>query len=126
MPSLRERCEFVLRDLPIPAPFDEQIFCDALADRRGRPISLLALPLHQLDTPEPLYGLVIEKSSCDTVIYERDTSRLHRRQIILHELSHLILGHLLDAPSLAELPALPMAGGALGAIVAGVVFTVVR
>ncbi len=91
--SLRARCEAALRDLPATAPFDEHAFCAALAAQRGRPIRLWPLPLRAMTEREVLYGLLIDKPSCDIIAYERDTSRAHQQQIILHEACHLILGH---------------------------------
>jgi len=75
--------------------------------QRSRPIELLPLPLRELTDREVLYGIVIDKPSCDIVVYERDTSRLHQQQIILHEISHLILAHPLAPPSATEMPTLP-------------------
>jgi hypothetical protein len=105
--SLRERCEAILRDLFIPNPFDEQAFCAALAVRRGRPIVLQSLPLRVMTTRSVIYGLVISTPARDIIIYERDTSRAHQRQIIVHEACHLIFnhrstplpGHVLSEPS---------------------------
>lgn len=107
MPSLRERCEAVLQDLPIPAPFDEQIFCAVLADRRGRPIALVPLSLCAGVGHGVLYGLAISNATSDTIVYERDTSRAHQQQIIVHEACHLILGHQPMPLSPPELPSLP-------------------
>ncbi len=91
--SLRERCEAILCDLPIPAPFDEHDFCAALAAQRGRPLVLQSAPLRALTARSVIYGLVFSMPGCDIVIYERDTSRAHQRQIIVHEFCHLILDH---------------------------------
>ncbi len=91
--SLRERCEAILRDLLLPNPFDEHAFCAALAVRRGRPIVLQSLPLRAMTTRSVIYGLVISTPACDIIIYERDTSHAHQRQIIVHEACHLIFNH---------------------------------
>lgn len=91
--SLRERCEAILHDLPIPAPFDEQRFCTALAAQRGRPLVLQSAPLRAMTARSVIYGLVFSMPGCDIIIYERDTSRAHQRQIIVHEFCHLILDH---------------------------------
>lgn len=105
--ALHARCEAAVRDLAIPAPFDADTFCAALADRRSRPIELLPLSLRGLTDREVLYGVVIDKPSCDIIVYERDTSRLHQQQIILHEASHLILEHHLAIPPSEGSPRLP-------------------
>src|SRR5260370_37353600 len=38
--EFRRRCEGRLRDLPLPSPFDIEVFCHAGAERRGRRIVL--------------------------------------------------------------------------------------
>ncbi len=101
--TLRARCEAAIRELEIPVPFDERAFCAALAVRRSRPIELFPLSLRGLTDREVLYGILIDKFSCDVIVYEHNTSRLHQQQIILHEASHLILGHL-HAPIPANTP----------------------
>ena len=105
--ALHARCEAAVRGLAIPAPFDAGTFCAALADLRSRPIKLLPLSLRGLTDREVLYGVVIDKPSCDIIVYERDTSRLHQQQIILHEASHLILEHHLTIPPSDGSPPLP-------------------
>lgn len=105
--ALHARCEAAVRGLAIPAPFDAGTFCAALAGRRSRPIELLPLSLRGLTEREVLYGVVIDKPSCDIIVYERDTSQLHQQQIILHEASHLILEHHLSVPLSEGSPRLP-------------------
>jgi hypothetical protein len=105
--AVHARCEAAVRGLAIPAPFDASTFCAALAVRRSRPIELLPLSLRGLTDREVLYGVVIDKPSCDIIVYERDTSQLHQQQIILHEASHLILEHHLSLPPSEGSPRLP-------------------
>src|SRR5436309_4827902 len=88
MKTLRRRYAARIRDLPIPIPFDTQIFITAIADRRGRPIVLQPMPL----LGEP-FGAWIEESSVDVAFYERHTTPLHRQHIILHEIAHSLCNH---------------------------------
>ena len=107
--ALQARCEAAVRGLAIPTPFDVGAFCAALAERRSRPIELLPLSLRGLTDREVVYGVVLDKQSCDVIAYERDTSQLHQQQIILHEASHLILAHRLDSSLSTDAPILPSA-----------------
>lgn len=92
--AFRLRCERLVRNLPIPAPFDEHAFCDALGARRGRPILLVAWSLRRLTAgTEVISGFVTVERERDVIFYERDTRRLHQQQIIAHEAAHLILDH---------------------------------
>lgn len=89
MKRLKKRCEAHLRDLPIPVPFDVHLFAEQVAARRGRPIVLHPMPL--LGSP---FGACVPRAAADYVVYEQDTTPLHRQHIIVHELCHLICDHL--------------------------------
>jgi Zn-dependent peptidase ImmA (M78 family) len=88
MRTLCRRYAARIRDLPIPIPFDTQIFTCAVADRRGRPIVLQPMPLLG-----ETFGAWIEESSVDVVFYEQHTTSLHQQHIILHELGHILCNH---------------------------------
>jgi hypothetical protein len=92
--AFRRRCERLVRQLPIPAPFDEHRFCAALGAQRGRPIVLRPWPLRQAMVGDDIIsGFVEVAPDRDVIFYERDTRRIHQQQIIAHESAHLILGH---------------------------------
>jgi hypothetical protein len=78
----------MLRDLPLPAPFDVRVLCDQVATRRGRPIRLV--PTAGLTG---VCGLWIATDTMDLICYESDTTRPHQDHIILHELSHVLCDH---------------------------------
>lgn len=86
--TLHRRCERLLRDLPVVVPFDIDAFCDAIAARRGRPIILRPETLHSRP-----YGFVQVTTTADIITYARNTGPLHQQQIILHEVAHLVWGH---------------------------------
>lgn len=88
MDALRRRYAARIRDLPIPIPFDVQVFTSMVADRRHRPIVLQPMPL----LGEP-FGAWVEAPSVDVVFYEQRTTPLHQQHIILHELGHVLCDH---------------------------------
>ncbi|MFI6821271.1 ImmA/IrrE family metallo-endopeptidase [Micromonospora sp. NPDC050187] len=73
----------------IPATADSAALCGAVAERLDRPIQLLALPL-PTDAP---CGIVISTPQSHYVAYDNQTSPLHQRHIVAHELGHLLAGH---------------------------------
>lgn len=87
-PTLRARCAAMLRTLDIPDPFCLQTFCEKLATHRERPILLRAMHIGV-----GLCGLWFPTATTDLVFYEEQTSPAHQTHIILHELSHMLLGH---------------------------------
>ncbi|MEV6651990.1 hypothetical protein [Streptomyces sp. NPDC051219] len=103
----RARCEAVAATLDIPRPFDLDVLCARIAAQRGRPLRLVALE-GAPDGSMPC-GVWVATSTADLIFYEPATSALHKLQIVLHELAHLLLGH--GAPD-AEQPA--YAGRLLG------------
>ncbi|MCP3819675.1 hypothetical protein NLX86_16685 [Streptomyces sp. A3M-1-3] len=103
----RARCEAVAATLDIPRPFDLDVLCARIAAQRGRPLRLVALE-GAPDGSMPC-GVWVATQSADLIFFEPATSALHKLQIVLHELAHLLLGH--GAPD-AERPA--YAGRLLG------------
>ncbi|WP_424534431.1 hypothetical protein ACOZ38_29595 [Sphaerisporangium viridialbum] len=99
---LRPLCEQRLRELTIPDPFEITAFCHSVSERRGKPMVLT--PTQMTSTAQSCpYGLWIGLDHVDHIVYERDTSPLHRDAIILHEISHMLLGHLSDVSDLLDL-----------------------
>jgi hypothetical protein len=92
--DVRRRCQARLHELDgLPWHVDASTLARWLAERRGRPIIL-----HPLAGSGPC-GVWVPLATADHVFYEQHTSPLHQEHIILHELSHLILGHHPDALS---------------------------
>ncbi|MFC6067013.1 hypothetical protein [Streptomyces ochraceiscleroticus] len=85
--ELLHRMRRELRDLGIHPPLHMARLCQALGERRGRPIELEA---RQLTTLGPS-GLLVETSRRDVIIYQAETTRLHQDHIILHELGHILV-----------------------------------
>ncbi|GAB3965579.1 hypothetical protein [Streptomyces sparsus] len=98
--SRRARCEAAADALDIPRPFDLDVLCERIAADRGRPLRLV--PLEGAPDGNLPCGVWVATSSTDVIFYEPATSGVHKLQIVLHELAHLLLGH--GAPD-AERPA---------------------
>lgn len=86
---LRKRCERIVAELEVPEPFDIQTLCDALGERRGRPIHLVPIKL----PAQTVCGMCVPTGDFDAIFFEQDTSPLHQQLIIGHELGHLLAGH---------------------------------
>lgn len=93
-------CVTIAGQLDIPQPFDLAAFCQSIAAQRGRP--LLLLPLDGPPQPDLPCGIWIGLEEADLVFYEQNASELLRVQIILHEISHMLLGHVAPQVDLPE------------------------
>ncbi|MFF4608035.1 hypothetical protein ACFY12_35530 [Streptomyces sp. NPDC001339] len=89
-------CVAAASELEIPHPFDLKVFCESIAQQRGRP--LLLLPLDGSPDPDLPCGIWIGLDTADLVFYDATAADILRVQIILHEISHMLLGHV--APQL--------------------------
>ena len=79
------------RALPIPVPWDRDVFIGNLAEMRGRPITLIATDTASLsDSP---CGLWLARDEDDLILHEAGTSDYHIDQIVGHEIGHMLLGH---------------------------------
>jgi hypothetical protein len=77
------------RTLPIPVPWDRDVFIQNLARQRGRPIRLIATsPL--IEGP---CGLLLARHDDDVIIHAAGTSEYHKDHIVCHEVAHMVLGH---------------------------------
>lgn len=79
------------RELPIPVPWDREVFIENLARQRGRPIRLIATDTSAF-TDGPC-GLWVTRDDDDVVFHEAGTSEYHIDQIVCHEIGHMVLGH---------------------------------
>lgn len=86
----RNRVEDVARALEIPAPFAVEEFVAIVARRRGRPIRIGSFPGAGPGVP---CGLWVWTHAADYVYYAEETSAYHQRQIVVHEVAHMLLGH---------------------------------
>lgn len=83
------RCRNLADSVTLPEPFDAEAFTAALAAERGRPIELM-----QVSVPSSgPCGLLMSTDRADYILYPTNTTALHRRHILLHEVGHLLCGH---------------------------------
>ncbi|MFE0256169.1 hypothetical protein [Streptomyces sp. NPDC059010] len=92
--DLRRRCRQLLKDLDIQPPLDVEELCRRFAQQRGRPIHLVP---YAIPVPGP-FGLWISAQSEDFIVFQENTSRPHKRHIILHEFGHGFRGHVSGVP----------------------------
>jgi hypothetical protein len=90
--ELRRRCEARLAALPLPRPFSETAFCQALAAQRGRPLVLY--PAEARHFAPGVHGCLVSFPAGDVIVYNQEETPFHRRHTIIHEACHLIWGHL--------------------------------
>ena len=101
--ALRALCRAELKGLDLDLPLDVAQLCERYGDRRGRPIRLIE---HALPAGVP-NGIWLAATDADYFFHQAHTSRLHRNQIVVHELGHLIAGHqILGEASAAGIAAL--------------------
>lgn len=88
--SLHDRCTELIRGLDLPAgTLTIQDVCDHLGRQRDRVIQLMPLRLPQ-GAPS---GLWVSAESEDYVVFEQRLAPVHRYQVILHELGHVVCDH---------------------------------
>ncbi|MEW1660636.1 hypothetical protein [Streptomyces sp. NPDC093707] len=90
------QCLAIAERLDIPQPFDLEEFCDGIATQRGRP--LLLLPLDAPADPDMPCGVWLGLDVADLVFYEAGAADILKVHIVLHEIAHMLLGHV--APEL--------------------------
>jgi hypothetical protein len=85
---IHSRCLDMIASLPVPDPFDLERFRVNLACHRGRPLLLLPDAI-----AKDCSGIWIGTQEADFIFYARDTSPVHQRHIIAHEIGHMAFGH---------------------------------
>jgi hypothetical protein len=86
---LWRRARAVADAVSLPEPFYAEAFVADLAAERGRPIELMPV-----SAPEGApCGLLMSTERADYILYPTNTTALHRRHILLHEVGHLLCGH---------------------------------
>lgn len=93
--TIRESCERRLAELReagvIPAPFSLERLRQRIAHHRGRP---LVVADYQDPGPGLPSGVTLALENRDVVLCDPACSPTHRDHILLHEFSHIVLGHL--------------------------------
>nr|WP_079124215.1 hypothetical protein [Streptomyces sp. NBRC 110611] len=96
MGRIRRRCKRLIKELALPATTDLRGLCDIVATRVERPVRLVPMSLGGV-----VSGMTAVTDDGYWVFYELRTSPWHQAHIVLHELSHLLLGHGQD-PAITE------------------------
>lgn len=88
--TLRRRCEDVLSDVTIPAPWNLDRFLTLLSERRNRPIILAeaAVPCGQ-----HISAQWWKQPEADVILYAPTQSAFYRELNVLHEVGHMLCGH---------------------------------
>ena len=97
-----------LGDLALGETFTFDELVDAMQRRRRRGLRIVELA--DLGEKDGLCAVWIMTDTEDLVLHVHSDSTLHRQQFVLHELSHMILGHSVDDDSEAPdilLPDIP-------------------
>lgn len=82
--------EAALDGLELPDPFRLEAFLETLAERRGRPIRLIAVPAEVPDFPSALW---VPFSDEDLLFADETVSTWHSTLCVLHECGHMLLEH---------------------------------
>lgn len=95
----RSRAADLIRDISTQGladvhSFDELV--EVVASQRPHGIEFVELPEH-ITGADNVFGLWLVRDGVDTIFHIATDSELHRQQIILHELAHMLLGHTLVA-----------------------------
>ncbi|WP_295689329.1 hypothetical protein [uncultured Brevibacterium sp.] len=77
--------------ITLPDSFTLDDIVSAIEQRRDTTIKILEFP--EIKPEDGLFGIWLNTKFGDYVLHAPAPSELHRQQIILHELAHMILGH---------------------------------
>ncbi|MGW1895099.1 hypothetical protein ACWCP6_33390 [Streptomyces sp. NPDC002004] len=88
--ELRRYCADLVQQLDLPKPFNINALVDQIEERRGRPISLLPMPL---PADRGLCGMWVATPEVDYIIYQAHARKAHQGHIVLHEIGHMLCEH---------------------------------
>lgn len=77
--------------IALPDSFTLDDIVSAIEERRDTTIKIIEFP--EIKPEDGLFGIWLSTKFGDYVLHAPAPSELHRQQIILHELAHMILGH---------------------------------
>ncbi|GAA1965325.1 hypothetical protein [Kitasatospora viridis] len=98
--------------IEVPQPFQLDRFCDSIARERGRPLRLV--PLSDAAGRDLPCGLWLGLPEADVIFYEAGAAPILKTQIVLHEISHMLLDHGRPAGSVPPQRAAPATDRELG------------
>ena len=88
--QLHAACSAHLRRLPLPVPFDLDEFCLRISAERGRPLEVRPW---RTAMPAGTTGSCMPYGDRDVIYHQPWATGLHRTQIVLHEIAHLVCAH---------------------------------
>ncbi|WP_253258419.1 ImmA/IrrE family metallo-endopeptidase [Pseudonocardia sp. N23] len=89
--QVRRFCRGVVRAAGAEPPLEVEALCTAVGRLRGRPIEVRYRAL-----PPGMFGFsfAYDKQTRDYVVVAANTTRMHQEHIVLHELGHILAGHI--------------------------------
>ncbi|WP_137726380.1 hypothetical protein [Prescottella subtropica] len=90
----------LLDGLALPDPWDSRDLVEQIAQKRGKPITLVAVPHHVM--ADKVCGLWVSASNDDYLLYSQDAPAFVTDLVICHELSHMLFEHDVAAISANE------------------------
>jgi hypothetical protein len=100
--DVRRRCERLLADLNVPVPLDMAALRAEVSRTTGRPIEVRRVDA----APRGLCGMWVSIGGTDVIYVVEGTSEDHQRQVELHELSHILCGHIPETVPIAVMSSL--------------------
>jgi len=90
--DLRRVCEQRVRELelPVSSPFRPEQWCEALAQRRGKPITIALISSGR---DGYACGVWVATAAMDIILVEKAATPQHQDHIIAHELGHMVFDH---------------------------------
>lgn len=85
----------LLDGLQLPDPWDSHALVEQIAQKRGKPITLGAVPQEVME--DKACGLWVSADDKDYLLYSRDAPAFVADLVICHELSHMLFAHDLEA-----------------------------
>ncbi|MCM4083920.1 ImmA/IrrE family metallo-endopeptidase [Paractinoplanes hotanensis] len=87
--KIRQHCEQIARGIVVPKPFELDLFVREVGASRRRTIETMAFSM-PAGAPR---GVCVATDTRDYIIVDEAAAGSQRAHIILHEISHLLLGH---------------------------------
>lgn len=84
----RPRGDVIASGVPIPIPFTLESFGVALERWRGRPLTLVAIPL-----PPGRYAAWVETATRDYILYQPSIPPSRQVRAVAHQAGHMCAGH---------------------------------
>lgn len=94
--TTRTRLSAVVEGLQLPFDWTIEEFVEAVTEVRGRPIVLAPMP-DVVVAGRRVCGLWFARATDDLVLHRVSADQDHQKQIIAHEVSHILLEHAEDA-----------------------------